>query len=1763
MIWKQRHSAPRGRTATIEPVTEFSEPPDNAEEPEVMDRLVRVNVKLLLATLVTLIVAAVGIHFVHGYWVQRNASVLLERADVAEQEERYSDAISSLTQYLNLQPQTSLSEAEEQQITDILERLARLFQMQKTTRNQQIRLYRTYEDVLRRDPTRDATRRELVDVCMRLGLSRDAIRHIDTLLDRPKQGEPDSLEDIAELHFLKGDSYWALEEYRAAALAYVHAILTEPSNPRRYTRTAALAVAQPGELPTERQLTGIVGKSARDIAAAFPESTGSDRRRGMQTAINLLDLMLKQAKPSWQAQLLKSEFLLGIRSRDDNLGVAPDVAAGRADALLVERDSNEDGTLDAAEADQESVPVLADANADGLLDRAELINALIRGDRRIRLEVALETAEKAVALADELDDARARVRSLRNAADVNIALANAVQFDQDADPAAYRSAAREYLERGLKTGHASPQIHLSLARLERQQVATGMTSDEIVNHLRRSEQHLRDGLEVAAGMHESDGDDASDTGSEDVGETRPEATEAELLWNLADTLVATYQITGQEEELLAEVRTLIPRLQEVGAREPVIQFLEAQILIAEEQWRSALRLLTPLGTMNLDDTLDKRVAVLRARCLQELEIPDSIVSLFSDRIQRDPLWIQGRIELAKALLASGQVQRAIDEYRRIVTAPGVAESLAQLLLVQQIALPADRRNFAEFETVVDLIPDQASPTRSLLEAELAVLRARTLAEQASQAGDAATRQQLEERSVQMLDSARETLEDAIDTWPDSAEVRSTYAVFLLRRFDMTADARLAAAEAYLQRAVEELGDQVEFRLAASQAAVALPKQAAIASLNELQTGADRFPVQQRNKLFAGLARAYVTAGDIDAAIQLWQKVAANEPKSLDPRLASLQLLLLARQRDDVEITDGEKIWTRTLAEAREIESAIASTDRSDTPKQAGSATPNADYYEAAGLILDAADDDQNQDRDLQKARALLEQARRARPMWSAVPRALGDIEVMRSNRELAVDLYEKAYSLGDRTPTMIGRIAQHYFSQLTSEGVERASQLMNELRAENPNLISGDLAQLQWRISWRQSQFEDALGVLEVLAARSGSLEDRMRWLWGQLLTGREGEDIEQELDALINEFGGESPEAWRLLIAYLSQQGRLEDALARIEEAKQTLPSEPAYLKPLTLASLHELLRTNDETRLEQLRAETERYYRLALDSAPDKTRVAIPMARYYIATQKYEQARPLLEQILAPDSDAPTPARQWARRNQALIVASSGRYDDTTRALQMLSSVSTDSDEAATITDLRARLSILNRRNARSDRDRTIQLLETLQELDRLTDAEHLQLAKLYESTGNWDTADATFKRLISQLRDDQIAVAEYAQAAIRNDKLELARDLTDRLEEIDPGSLLTSTVRARYLVAVGEEAAAVDALNAYVDRARSEVRFEAGTHDQFELRELISDTNEATPQLLAAFDRYVAETAVSNGASVLEKARQLADEGQMEESYLTLVRFLMANDASIAVFVERLKAVATLMEVIGQAEAARPLYDEYVRLSVQPEAQLVQAAYLGRRGEIDAAFAVCEDVWGKAASAKVLGIAVALNRRDGLKPEQLKLVKQWIQQALKEQPRAIPLLVSWADFADSQGDYDTEEKIYRDIIAHSPGGSMIALNNLAYLLALRSGQTEEAMSLIEQAIKQQGPAPVLLETRAVIFLKQGQPDKAISDLTQAVDQNATGTNQFLLAVAMAEAGDLAAADRTYQDALEGGFEPDKLHPLDREMHAQLMKRLDSRTP
>jgi Tfp pilus assembly protein PilF len=172
----------------------------------------------------------------------------------------------------------------------------------------------------------------------------------------------------------------------------------------------------------------------------------------------------------------------------------------------------------------------------------------------------------------------------------------------------------------------------------------------------------------------------------------------------------------------------------------------------------------------------------------------------------------------------------------------------------------------------------------------------------------------------------------------------------------------------------------------------------------------------------------------------------------------------------------------------------------------------------------------------------------------------------------------------------------------------------------------------------------------------------------------------------------------------------------------------------------------------------------------------------------------------------------------------------------------------------------------------------------------------------------------------------------------------------------------------------------------------------------------------------------------------------------------------------------------------------------------------------------------------------------------------VERWLLGAIDKSPRSANLLVCLADLRDLQGRYLEAEKLYRQAVAADPR-NVVALNNLAYLLALQGNQSHEALKLLGEAIAVAGPTPELLDTRALVQLKLGQPQSAIKDLEDAIADSPLPPLCYHLAQAHHLARNAGAARAALRQAKALGLQADQLHALERPAYQQLQRELESR--
>jgi tetratricopeptide (TPR) repeat protein len=266
------------------------------------------------------------------------------------------------------------------------------------------------------------------------------------------------------------------------------------------------------------------------------------------------------------------------------------------------------------------------------------------------------------------------------------------------------------------------------------------------------------------------------------------------------------------------------------------------------------------------------------------------------------------------------------------------------------------------------------------------------------------------------------------------------------------------------------------------------------------------------------------------------------------------------------------------------------------------------------------------------------------------------------------------------------------------------------------------------------------------------------------------------------------------------------------------------------------------------------------------------------------------------------------------------------------------------------------------------------------------------------------------------------------------------------------------------------------------------------------------------------------------------------------------------------------AKLLEMRGLGAQATILLTAYAD---QPEAlpvrKLLVAQMHGRLSNFREAIDLCEEVRKTDAHrVEADGAAVAIIHAN--KPSEAQPTKfaQWqkervrvetgLRAALDKEPKDIPLRMQLAELMEMQGKYDEVEKLCRAVLKDD-AGNLVALNNLAWLLAHRPDQAAEALTLVNRAIEKYGLRPELLDTRAVALLNQGNLEPALRDLERVVNEAPTPMRLFHLSRAHERSRNATQAMAFLRQANEMGLTPQQLHPAEQAEYqrvtADLIKR------
>jgi Tfp pilus assembly protein PilF len=206
---------------------------------------------------------------------------------------------------------------------------------------------------------------------------------------------------------------------------------------------------------------------------------------------------------------------------------------------------------------------------------------------------------------------------------------------------------------------------------------------------------------------------------------------------------------------------------------------------------------------------------------------------------------------------------------------------------------------------------------------------------------------------------------------------------------------------------------------------------------------------------------------------------------------------------------------------------------------------------------------------------------------------------------------------------------------------------------------------------------------------------------------------------------------------------------------------------------------------------------------------------------------------------------------------------------------------------------------------------------------------------------------------------------------------------------------------------------------------------------------------------------------------------------------------------------------------------------------------------------AFALCEKAWteGKCSPEAIGAVSVGLMAVMQFSDAQVATLERHLNAAWEKNKKSVVLLMHLADLYDKRGRYDQAVQMYRKVLEVEPK-NVVALNNMAWLLAVRDVNAEKALDYINEAIKGMGQRGDLLDTRATVYLALNKPDKALADIEDAVADDPTPARLFHKALAHDRNKEPTQARETLRRAKEKGLKVALLHPAEAEQARKLLE-------
>lgn len=708
-----------------------------------------------------------------------------------------------------------------------------------------------------------------------------------------------------------------------------------------------------------------------------------------------------------------------------------------------------------------------------------------------------------------------------------------------------------------------------------------------------------------------------------------------------------------------------------------------------------------------------------------------------------------------------------------------------------------------------------------------------------------------------------------------------------------------------------------------------------------------------------------------------------------------------------------------------------------------------------------------------------------------------------------------------------------------AEYVEAKDYANATLQFRNAARVNPDVAEPQYQLAkayLQDNKMREALqAIREAIKIDPNHADSNllMAQLWAQLGGEEEVKDAEGRL-ATILESRPNDPEALFAMAVARGRLGSMEDAEGLLERA---LENSPAHLQSaITLARLR--LREGDPVAAEKILRDA-----VAGAEGQDKKAAQIALAQFLVATGKVDQATAEVDSLLAVDDsfapallargllylragDKPAAEAVYKRVSQlpddnfktayGRVLALNGKNAEATAEFKRLF------EQSPADRQLRSMLILANLREGKLDVAESI-LTEAIQANDRDFEA-RMQRAELYLRSNRIEAARADIDVALSVQQTSAQAHYLLAKVLEASQNPIGARQELGEAMRIDPTFLLARLDMAQSLLRSNSQRSALDILNEAPEQIKNQPQLVSG---KIWALIALSDHDQAMTELTAArtllgemrdlkLQEGVIHAARGDHAKALPLLRGALDANPMD---LRAFNALVASQISA-------KQVDRGLETVRQHANA---HRDFAAL------QLAAGTWLVRAGKADEARTFLERSTADGQSeAQAQLILASLDEQAGNETGALRR----LESVIAKQSRNTSALTRLAMLQEKQQKFTEAEKNYRAVLAISPD-DVAVLNNLAYLVATKNGNLDEALRLAQAARERAAdgsPATGLIEdTLGWVHYLRGSHDVAVSTLRSASQKAPqAAVIRYHLAMAQAKAGRLEEAKASYQAGL-----------------------------